>query len=236
VERARPSSPATGRPRPRGARATLGRTGPRLGAGLRQRLVEVARRENALLVVLEVQALVRRVAVLPGRPNPEDDRAVQRLLDGRGERDAAFESAPASCRTPLEGSPAALNAGSSSGARNAEPPWSALTVTFTSRGASRFTYAVNLRSISSGVWSGTSRIEIFALAREGMIVFAPSPWKPPQMPFTSSVGRAHMRSRTWNLRSPQSEGGLPAEASHSERLKGNRSCWRARAVSFRTRS
>ena len=49
-------------------------------------------------------------------------------------------------------------------------------MTFTSFGASRFTCAVNFRAISSGVWSGTRRIEIFAPAFDGMMVFAPSPW------------------------------------------------------------
>ena len=35
---------------------------------------------------------------------------------------------------------------------------------------------------------------IFAIARAGMIVFEPSPEKPPEMPLQSSVGRAHTRS------------------------------------------
>ena len=33
-----------------------------------------------------------------------------------------------------------------------------------------------------------------AAAQAGMIVFDPGPWYPPQMPLTSSVGRAHSRS------------------------------------------
>ena len=48
--------------------------------------------------------------------------------------------------------------------------------------------------MSSGSWSGTRRQLTFALARAGMMVFAPSPWKPPEMPQQSSVGRAQMRS------------------------------------------
>ena len=44
--------------------------------------------------------------------------------------------------------------------------------------------------------SGTRRMETLAMARAGMTVFAPAPVKPPGMPWTSSVGRAQVRSRT----------------------------------------
>ena len=47
-----------------------------------------------------------------------------------------------------------------------------------------------------GVISGTSRIDTFAVARAGITVFAPAPVKPPGIPCTSSVGRAHVRSST----------------------------------------
>ena len=48
----------------------------------------------------------------------------------------------------------------------------------------------NAAKIRSGSWSATSRQLILAWAWAGMIVLLPSPWKPPQMPLTSSVGRA----------------------------------------------
>ena len=44
--------------------------------------------------------------------------------------------------------------------------------------------------IRSGSWAATSRQLTLAWAWAGMIVLLPSPWKPPHMPLTSSVGRA----------------------------------------------
>ena len=52
------------------------------------------------------------------------------------------------------------------------------------------------RRCRSGSWFATSRQLTLAWAWAGMIVLLPSPWKPPQMPLTSSVGRAPRRSRT----------------------------------------
>ena len=51
---------------------------------------------------------------------------------------------------------------------------------------------------------GTSRSDTFANAFAGITVFAPAPVKPPGMPCTSSVGRAHVRSSTEYPGSPVS--------------------------------
>ena len=69
-------------------------------------------------------------------------------------------------------------------------------VTFTSTvfGAIFFTWSSKSCAILSGSWFGTRRMLTFAIATAGMTVFAPSPVKPPRMPFTSKVGRAHTRS------------------------------------------
>ena len=56
----------------------------------------------------------------------------------------------------------------------------------------------------SGSWSGTSRQLTLAWAWAGMIVFEPSPWKPPQIPLTSRVGRAPIRSSVVKPASPTS--------------------------------
>jgi len=58
-----------------------------------------------------------------------------------------------------------------------------------------------------------------ALARAGMMVLAPSPWKPPWMPQQSSVGRAQTRSSVVKPFSPKVEG-EPVERSHSFSSKG----------------
>ena len=58
----------------------------------------------------------------------------------------------------------------------------------------------------SGSWLATSRQVILAWARPGMIVLLPSPEKPPQIPFTSSVGRAPRRSVVVQPDSPTSAG------------------------------
>jgi len=54
--------------------------------------------------------------------------------------------------------------------------------------------ATSFSRISAGDWSGTSRQVILAWASQGITVFTPGPVKPPQMPFTSRVGRADARS------------------------------------------
>ena len=61
----------------------------------------------------------------------------------------------------------------------------------------------------SGSWAVTSRQLTFAWAWAGMIVFVPAPWNPPQMPLTSSVGRAP-------LRSSDAEPGLAGERRHAD--------------------
>ena len=55
-----------------------------------------------------------------------------------------------------------------------------------------------------GSWLATSRVDTFACAWAGMIVFAPSPWNPPQIPFTSRVGRVARRSSVVQPASPTS--------------------------------
>src|SRR5690606_32044882 len=61
---------------------------------------------------------------------------------------------------------------------------------------------VNSSVILSGLWFGTRRILIFALALEGRTVFAPSPIYPPQMLLTSNVGRMEVRPKVVNPFSP----------------------------------
>ena len=56
----------------------------------------------------------------------------------------------------------------------------------------------------SEFWLGTNRIEIFAFAFEGSTVFAPSPMYPPQIPFTSKVGRIPVLSMVVYPFSPHS--------------------------------
>ena len=51
---------------------------------------------------------------------------------------------------------------------------------------------------------GTSRMETLASALAGMTVFAPAPVNPPGIPWTSSVGRAQVRSSTLYPFSPTS--------------------------------
>src|SRR5205807_6740567 len=63
-------------------------------------------------------------------------------------------------------------------------------------GVSFFTYFVYFFRTASGSWFGTRRMETLAKARAGITVFAPGAVKPPGMPWTSSVGRAHVRYRT----------------------------------------
>jgi hypothetical protein len=50
-----------------------------------------------------------------------------------------------------------------------------LTSTRTVGGAMALMCSTTRRSISRWSWSGTSRVEIFAAAQAGMIVFEPSP-------------------------------------------------------------
>ena len=73
--------------------------------------------------------------------------------------------------------------------------------------------------ISAGSWSGTRRIEILANALLGSTVLAPGWMYPPQMPLTSNVGRAAVRSEMVYAGSPQSVG-TPASWSHVSRSKG----------------
>ena len=75
--------------------------------------------------------------------------------------------------------------------------------------------------ISSGRWSGTSRVLIFTVARAGITVFAPSPMKPPRMPCTSNVGRAHTRSSTEKPGSPVSAGEPTSFCRYSSSLNGS---------------
>jgi len=60
-----------------------------------------------------------------------------------------------------------------------------------------------------------------ALARAGMTVFWPSPWKPPRMPCTSSVGRAQRRSSGENSASPSSAR-TPSACFSSSSVTGSR--------------
>src|SRR5258707_2135306 len=60
-------------------------------------------------------------------------------------------------------------------------------------GVSFFTYLVYFLRTSSGYWFGTSRMDTLANARAGITVLAPGAVKPPGMPWTSNVGRAHVR-------------------------------------------
>jgi hypothetical protein len=73
--------------------------------------------------------------------------------------------------------------------------------------------------------------EILAWAWAGMMVFVPSPTNPPQMPFTSSVGRAPFRSRTVYPVSPTSAG-TPMEAWYAASSNGSAAS-AARSVSVR---
>ena len=61
------------------------------------------------------------------------------------------------------------------GTSTGRAPWWSMTSTSTSGGAISLTYFVNAAAIFSGSWSGTSRIETLARARDGMMVLAPSP-------------------------------------------------------------
>ena len=72
-----------------------------------------------------------------------------------------------------------------------------------------------------GSWSGTSRQLTFAEARDGRTVFEPSPVKPPQMPFGSSVGRAQSRSSVVYPASPWSVG-APVSARNAASSNGSR--------------
>ena len=65
--------------------------------------------------------------------------------------------------------------------------------------------AQRARRSCRGSMSATRRHETLACAWAGMIVLEPSPWKPPQMPLTSSVGRAPLRSSGRKSGSPKSE-------------------------------
>ena len=59
-----------------------------------------------------------------------------------------------------------------------------------------------------------------AWAWAGMMVLLPSPWKPPQMPLTSSVGRAPRRSRVVKPASPNSAG-TPIAARYASSSNGS---------------
>jgi len=74
------------------------------------------------------------------------------------------------------------------------PPCISVTSQRISLGAFASRYAWNCFATSAGSWSGTRRMEIFAIAQAGMTVFDPAPVKPDNMPLTSSVGRAPARS------------------------------------------
>ena len=73
---------------------------------------------------------------------------------------------------------------------------------------------------------------ILAPARPGMIVLVPSPEKPPQMPFTSSVGRAPRRSSVVQPDSPTSAGtsssARSASSSNGRAAIAVRSSWAER--------
>src|SRR6266853_938681 len=71
-----------------------------------------------------------------------------------------------------------------------------LTLAWTYLGASRRTAAASWRSTVLSFWSGTRRRLTFAVASAGITVFAPSPVKPPVIPWISKVGRAQRRSST----------------------------------------
>ena len=68
------------------------------------------------------------------------------------------------------------------------------TVTVTPGGAISVTKSRNRSKMTAGSWAATSRQLTLAWAWAGMIVLAPAPWKPPQMPLTSRVGRVARRS------------------------------------------
>ena len=74
------------------------------------------------------------------------------------------------------------------------PPCIRVTLSSTVFGVTFFTYSSKRRAIVSGDWFGTRRMLTFAIAIAGSTVFAPSPVNPDSSPFTSKVGRAHVRS------------------------------------------
>jgi hypothetical protein len=74
----------------------------------------------------------------------------------------------------------------------------------TPRGHAAATAAFICSTDFATVWLATSRVLIFAVARAGITVFAPSAVNPPRMPWTSTVGRPHTRSNSGTPGSPTS--------------------------------
>src|ERR1019366_2038196 len=186
------------------ARASLGRE-PRSGRReARDLVVEVRRALDAEVVVLEVEPLVRRVRVLVGLAEAhEEARLAGRVRDRPDEGDApalADEHGLAPERLAERAHCQVVDG--MVGRCEGRPSWSGATRTRAPGGAMRSRCSTSLRVMSSGSWWGTSRQLTFARAVAGMIVFAPSPWKPPWMPQQSSVGRAQTRSSVEEPRSP----------------------------------
>ena len=69
-----------------------------------------------------------------------------------------------------------------------------------------------------------------------MTVFAPSPVNPPQIPFTSTVGRAHSRSRVLNPASPHNPGAPIDFRNFASEWGREAIALRSAAVSLRTLS
>ena len=91
--------------------------------------------------------------------------------------------------------PAACTNGLSKAVIHGLPPCIRVIFNSTVFGATFFTYSSNRSPIFCGSWFGTSRMLTLAMAMAGSTVLAPSPVKPDNKPFTSNVGRAHVRSR-----------------------------------------
>ena len=99
------------------------------------------------------------------------------------------------------------------------------------------TYASKASRTSRASWSATSRKDSLACASFGMMVLPPGPVCPPQMPLTSAVGRAQIRSSVLKPRSPALAWLSPASASQDFSSKGSRaSSSRSAAVSGTTSS
>src|SRR2546428_14178784 len=61
--------------------------------------------------------------------------------------------------------------------------------------ASLLTFFTNARRIVFARWSGTRRMLTLATTFAGITVLDPAPVHPPAIPWASSVGRAHRRSK-----------------------------------------
>ena len=184
------------------ASACVSRTWPRDRSARRER-PQGGRRPDALQVVAHLELLVRRVESIVLEAHVEQDRCgAEHPLEvgddrdrppAAGVRDRRSQTGSSAPRPAHRGVLDRVSAGS--------PLPSTTTSTSTPSGAT-LQVASQVRDATSGSSSGTSRQLSLATPSAGMTVFLPAPMNPPPRPWTSSVGRAHSRSRRPSPASP----------------------------------